>query len=108
MRGLSLFMCLLLAPLTLAQPQLNVMPMPSSFQLGSGRLLVNQSFTVALTGYKDRRLERGVQRFLSDLSRQTGMPLKAKIGDSADATLVIHAEHGNSPVQQLGEDESYS
>jgi len=109
MRGLTLFMCLLFAPLTLAQPQpqLNVMPMPSSFQPGSGRLLVNQSFTVALTGYKDRRLERGVQRFLSELSRQTGMPLNTKIGDSAEATLVIRAEHGSNPVQQVGEDESY-
>src|SRR5260370_34327130 len=87
---------------------MNVMPMPSSFQLGSGRLLVNPSFTVALTGYKDRRLERGVQRFLSDLSRQTGMPLKAKIRDSVDATLIIHTYHGNSPLQPRGEDESYS
>ena len=91
-----------------SQPQLNVMPMPASFQLGSGQLIINQSFSIALTGQKEPRLERATENFLQALSRQTGMPLNNRSGDSVSATLVIHTEHASKPVQELGEDESYT
>jgi hexosaminidase len=112
MRGPLLFLCVLLSALVaFAQPQpqpLNVMPLPSSYQIGNGRLLVQLSFSTALTGYREPRLERATQRFLTNLSRQTGMPLGMNIGDSADASLVIHTDHASKEVQELGEDESYS
>src|SRR6202521_1538346 len=92
-----------------AQPQnaLNLMPLPTSVQLGDGRLPVDQSFSVAVTGFRDAMLERGVQRFAAELSRQTGMFLKQKPADSANPTLLIHAAHGSEKVQRLGDDESY-
>jgi len=100
---------LLLASDAVAQPQhgLNLMPTPTSVQLGVGRLAVDQSFSVAITGFKDATLERGINRFIADLSRQTGMFLKQKPVDSPTPTLLIHAIHGRESVQSLSEDESY-
>jgi hexosaminidase len=72
-----------------------------------GRLAVDPSFSVAITGLKDATLERGIDRFVVELSRQTGMPLKQKLVDSSSPTLLIHAVHGSERVQRLGEDESY-
>ncbi|HTF22920.1 MAG TPA: family 20 glycosylhydrolase [Candidatus Limnocylindria bacterium] len=98
----------LLAPTTAAQRQreLNLMPMPSSVQLGTGQLPIDQFFSVAVTGFQEATLERGVQRFVAELSQQTGILLKHKPAD-ASPTLSIHADHGREPVQKLGEDESY-
>src|SRR5467141_4387090 len=98
---------LTLASLAMAQPQrgLNLMPMPSFVQLGVGQLPVDRSFSVAIPGFRGATLERGVQRFVAELSRQTGMFVKQKPADSANPTLLIHADHGSEKVQRLGEDE---
>jgi hexosaminidase len=98
----------LLAPLTAAQPQrqLNVVPAPSSMQVGTGHLAINGSFSVAISGHGDVILEHGVQRFSAQLSRQTGMLLKPT-AEGGNATLLIRAERGSEPVEKLGEDESY-
>jgi hexosaminidase len=88
-----------------SQPQLNLMPMPASVQVGSGQLPINQLFSVALTGSHDASLDEEVQRFQAQLSRQTGIPFRPKPG--AAAALQIHSDHGRQAVQKLGEDESY-
>src|ERR1700686_3593245 len=100
---------LILASLALAQPpqRLDLMPMPSLIQLGVGQLPFDRSFSGAITGMRDARMERGVVRFVAELSRQTGMFLQQKPVGSASPTLSIHADHGREPVQKLGEDESY-
>src|SRR5258708_5401961 len=99
---------LVLASLALAQPQHgpNLMPMPSSVQGGGGQLPVDRSFSVAITGMRDARLEGGVVRFVAELSRQTGMFLQRPT-NSANPTLLIHAVHGSEKAQKLSEDESY-
>jgi hexosaminidase len=86
------------------QPQLNLMPMPASVQMGAGQLLIDQSFSIAVTGFHDGSLDREVQRFWAQLSRQTGIPFRPK---SAPPTLQIHADHGREAVQKVAEDESY-
>ena len=88
-----------------AQPQLNLMPMPASVQPGTGQLPITRSFSVTVTGSQDASLDREVQRFQLQLSRQTGIPFRATPG--AAPTLQIHADHGRETVQKLGEDESY-
>jgi len=90
-----------------SQRQLNLMPVPSTVQLGTGQLAINQSFSIAIAGFQDPRLKRGAQRFMSDLSRQTGMLLKQDLAQSSSATLLIHADHGTEEVQSSEEDESY-
>jgi hexosaminidase len=112
MRGLGLLvLSVLMIPLSV-QPQdqrpLYLMPVPSSVQIGSGQLLVDASFTVGFTGYTEPRLDRAAQRFLRQLSRQTGIPLLLKPGAAAKARLVIHTDHASKEIQELGEDESYT
>jgi hexosaminidase len=89
-----------------SQPPLNLMPLPSTLQLGTGQLTINQSFSVANEGFQDQRLKRGVQRFMADLSRQTGMLLYHNSAPSSP-TLLIHIDHGSEEVQRSDEDESY-
>jgi hexosaminidase len=97
------------ATLSAAQSQrpLNLMPIPSTVQPGTGALAINQSFSVTIAGFQDSRLKRGVQRFMSDLSRQTGMLVKQDLAPSSSPTLLIHADHASEEVQRSDEDESY-
>jgi hexosaminidase len=53
------------------QRPLNLMPAPASVQSGAGQLAVDASFSVAMTGHDDARLERAVRRFLRQLGRQS-------------------------------------
>ncbi len=88
---------------------LALMPMPSSFQMGSGKLRIDPSFSTGISGHADPVLKRAVDRFLGDLRRQTGMvALDMKVTDPAGALLVVHADHEAKAVLGLGEDESYS
>jgi len=87
------------------QPQLNLMPMPASVQVGAGQLPITQAFSVAVTGAHDASLDEEVQRFQTQLSRQTGIPFRPKPG--AAPTLQVHAGRARQAVQKLGEDESY-
>src|SRR6266851_3392938 len=88
------------------QPRLNLMPLPASVQTGRGGLRIDSSFSVALSGHSEARLDRAVQRFLWQLARETGLPLSAKT--SSKATLAIHTDHASKEIQELGEDESYA
>jgi hexosaminidase len=87
---------------------LSLIPVPAKIQTGAGQLVIDQLFTVAVTGAKDSRVDSGVSRFLDQLSRQTGMPLNNQLVDASKATLVIHTDGGVHKVQELGEDESYT
>ncbi|MBV8050703.1 MAG: family 20 glycosylhydrolase, partial [Acidobacteriaceae bacterium] len=88
---------------------MHLMPMPSSVRLGSGQLVIDTSFTVAITNDKDPLTRRAVNLFITHLRRQTGMsPLDMKVTDSAQGTLVVHVDHASKDVQELGEDESYT
>ena len=109
LRSLLLICCLLTATANAqsAPRELNLMPLPAAYQMGEGQLAIDGTFTVGLTGYREPRLNGAVQRFLRTLSRETGMAfpqdcLKACVG------LSVHTDHASKPVQELGEDESYS
>jgi len=86
---------------------LNLMPMPSKIQLGSGQWVVQQGLTISITGADDSRIRSAAQRFVEHLSRATGIPLRYQAGESGKATVAIHCEHAGDKVQKLGEDESY-
>lgn len=83
------------------------MPLPASAQPGTGNLRVDSSFSVALTGYTEPRLQRGVERFLHQLARQTALPVSLKPAKAAKATLMIQTEHASKEIQEVSEDESY-
>lgn len=104
-----IFLMLQAAPLSSqAANDLNVMPLPAKTQLGSGMLKIDGSFSVALAGYQEPRLERAKSRFLSDLRHQTGLVLGHGASDPAKATLVVTTDQASKPVQEPGEDESYT
>jgi hexosaminidase len=87
---------------------LNLMPMPANVRLGAGRLAIGPNFSVVIEGPKNELLDRATRRFLSDLSRETGLPFpKGRAADS-QATVVIRAKHVSHSVQQLEDDESYT
>ena len=89
-----------LLPLTFAEP----MPLPWKTVSVPGRLIIDSSFTVTASGYSDARLQAAISRFLSRVSRQTGIPIH---GAKQSATLVIECREGGSEYPALGEDESY-
>ncbi len=92
---------------TAQQPALNLMPVPASVQSGTGSLRVDSSFSVALSGHTEPRLDRAVARFLRQLARQTALPLSLKPVKAAKATLVVQTDHASKEIQEVGEDESY-
>ncbi len=104
---LGVMFCLVFAAGVEAQ-SLNLMPMPSKMQMGSGQLLIGVTFSVSIAGRHEPRLDSAVEMFLGQLGRQIVMPpLDMQIADSTHATLVIQAAGGTRNVQELGEDESY-
>jgi hexosaminidase len=87
--------------------QPNLMPLPSSMHPGSGQLSINQQFTLAMTGYREGRLDRAGQRFIKSLTTQVGMPFHPAASDPSKATLRVNVVHASLPVQDIGDDESY-
>jgi len=106
--GILVLSVFLLPTMTTAQQlALNLMPVPASVQSGTGSLRVDSSFSVALSGHSDPRLDRAVARFLRQLARQTALPLSLKPVKAAKATLVVQTDHASKEIQEVGEDESY-
>ncbi|HTQ59409.1 MAG TPA: family 20 glycosylhydrolase [Candidatus Solibacter sp.] len=107
--GLLILVALMAKPSAKAQAQrpLYLMPIPSSVQIGAGQLPIDSSFSIGFTGYTEPRLDRAAQRFLRQVSRQTGMLIAAKPVAASKAVLVIHTDHASKEIQEVGEDESY-
>jgi len=105
-----LMLCSAFLSFSAAEPRpLNLMPMPASVQIKTGQLVIDPSFSAGISGHSDRQLQHALELFLDDLRRQTGMTaLDMKLTDPAQAKLVLHCEHANEIVQEVGEDESYS
>src|SRR3981189_3238134 len=104
-----LVLCVLLGPAMIAaqQPALSLIPAPANVQVGSSSLRVDSSFTIALAGHSEPRLDRAVERFLRQLALQTALPLSPKPARNSNATLLIQTEHAGKEIQEVGEDESY-
>src|SRR5256884_9795174 len=89
--------------------QMNLMPVPASVQIQTGRLPITSSFNVAVKNYTDDRLRAGIDRMLRRLAGRTVMTLPADLAtDEGAATLVIQCERAGETIPSLGENESYS
>ncbi|HEV2425647.1 MAG TPA: family 20 glycosylhydrolase [Terriglobia bacterium] len=87
----------------------NLMPQPAELTPGEGRLAIDGSFRVALTGYQEPRLRDAAWRMIDRLTRQTGIPLDHQLEtDASKATFVIACERAGEVVQSVKEDESYT
>ena len=86
----------------------NLMPQPAELAPGSGRLVIDGSFRVALEGYQEPRLEAAAARLIRRLSLETGIPFRDGLeNEPGKATLVLHCDHAGEAVQSVREDESY-
>jgi hexosaminidase len=90
------------------QTEVSVIPLPAKVQLGTGRLVIDQSFAVSLEGAKDPRLDRALQRFRANLSHQTGIPLGTRGAKQGKTIFTVRIDHGSKPTPEFGEDESYT
>jgi hexosaminidase len=85
----------------------NLMPQPAKLEPGSGRLVIDGSFRVALEGFREPRLDAVAARLIQRLSRQTGIPLPGGLeSEPGKATLVLHCDHAGEKIQSVREDES--
>ncbi len=82
------------------------MPMPTHVAMGSGLLRIDGSFGVALQGYTEPRLLAANERFLTTLSRETGISFSKEL-QPENAKLTVQTKGASDPIQELGEDESY-
>jgi hexosaminidase len=74
-----------------------------------GRLPVNKSFTVALKGQPDTRLQAGIDRFLRRVEGRTVMELpRGLANNAASATLLVESGGPGKAVPSVEEDESYT
>src|SRR5688572_25728463 len=79
----------------------NLMPTPAEVRFQSGKLAVGPSFSVAVTGHNDRRLEAGIARVMRRLEGRIGMELRRLATDAATATLVIECREAGGSVPSL-------
>src|SRR5262245_26240259 len=92
--GFSLFVKLILA-LTAglgraATVPVPLMPLPAVVSQVDGELPVDSGFAVATSGYSDARLRSAVDRLITRLSRQTGLPLRmSRTSARRSAALLI-------------------
>jgi hexosaminidase len=87
---------------------LKLMPMPSTVQPGTGELPVTNTFSIQLKGHTEPRLERASQRFMRELAGVTGLSIGPGTEDASKPVLIATTDHASLPVQDLGEDESYT
>jgi len=87
-----------------AGPAPAFMPVPASVAWRVGRMRLDSSFTVRVTGARrDQRLARGVERFLRRAGGTTGLML-----NRGAAGLTVSAAGPGQRVQSPEEDESYT
>lgn len=92
-----------------ASRHLNLMPVPASVQLQTGRLPITNAFSVATKGYADDRLREGIARMTRRLAGRTVITFPFDLAvDESKATLVIHCEGAGKAIPSLNENESYS
>jgi hexosaminidase len=87
---------------------LNIMPLPAKVERGDGALKIDASFRIAFAGYREPRLEHAGLRLERQVQRQTGLVILHKSNSAGPATLEIITDHESKPIQELGEDESYT
>ena len=114
----AFWLCVLTGAGVLGQTsaELNVMPLPAKAQMGNGALSIDKGFILDFAGFHDPRLERAGQRFLTQLHRETGIVFAVAtpqtkvpaVQETAKVTLLVTTDRDSKPVQELGEDESYT
>jgi len=85
----------------------HLMPQPASVEWQVGRLPIDGSFRVAISGYDEPRLRTAAARLTDQLSVRTGIPMDDSVSTNPNATLVLQCGQAGEQVQSLRADESY-
>ena len=88
-------------------PTLPMMPLPAQAQVGTGSFVIDGGFAIKSSGYSEPRLERAEQRFLDRLTTKSGIQFHPQ-PPGTTPHFFIQTTGPSKPVQQLGEDESYT
>ena len=88
--------------------RLNLMPMPASVTVQTGRLPVTGTFSVATKGFVDDRLRNGVSRMIARLAGRTVLSLSYnQASDENTAALLIQTDRPGDTIPSIHENESY-
>jgi hexosaminidase len=104
----------ILASAQVPERVLPLMPWPSQVTETSGKFLITQTFTAAISGAgsastkDDTRVRDGVTRALYRVFRETGIPISLTLADEKSSpSLTVAVERKKPGIQKLGDDESY-
>lgn len=88
---------------------LNLLPVPSSLTMSGGKLAIDKSFQIRITGCNAPELEAAAARFIDRLKQRTGIPMHTDpAGDSDPVTLEIHCAGDDETFPSIRTDESYT
>ena len=85
-----------------------LLPVPATVAMNGARFPLDANLTVAITGFRDGRLERAVGRALTRLEGRITVPLTRKYSADRSARLVINVAAAGFAIPNLEEDESYA
>ncbi len=89
--------------------EISILPKPEKLTLRKGKLSIDQSFCVSLTGKDSPDLYQAVSRFRNRLQKRTGIPLPFEIVKTIpNTTLEINCVGDGEHVQSVRTDESYT
>ncbi|MEJ2246899.1 MAG: beta-N-acetylhexosaminidase, partial [Acidobacteriota bacterium] len=88
---------------------LNILPIPDSLTMGTGKMTIDNDFDVVLESRNNTIIEEAITRFLERLQKSTGIPLTSKAATNPEyAEFEIHCMGNDDKVQSVRTDESYT
>jgi len=86
-----------------------LMPMPAKISAHAGELTLTPDFRLSASGFRNRRLESGLQRLRTRLEYATGLTLSRELTAIDKAvSLEVRVQSAGQEPQSVNEDESYA
>jgi hexosaminidase len=106
---LTLILCGISFAQDLQNQRRNLMPVPANVAWKNGRLPVNKTFSIAISGKTDQRLKSYLSRVMRRLEGRTIFEFSREpSNDSANSNLLIETQSTGNVIPKLGDDESYT
>ncbi len=87
--------------------QHQLMPVPAEVRMSDARFRLDSTVTVAITDYRDARLERAVNRAMRRLEKTIAAPLPRSFGSSATTGIIISVDGPGFATPDISENEAY-
>ena len=86
----------------------SLLPVPQSVRERDSRFVVDTTLRFVITGFRDGRLHRAIDRTISRLEQRTGQPLAHRRDTSSgEGAVVVEVVRAGGAVQGVDEDEGY-